>query len=111
MTFKHTLSFLFVPPRSIDENVFTMTKLFVTGATGFIGGDAFYAIANAHPEYEITALVRNSEKGAQVAKEYPSVKLVYGDLDSTDLLEEEAKKADIVCRTSLLPMMFLNNCR
>ncbi|KAI7522723.1 NAD(P)-binding protein, partial [Hortaea werneckii] len=74
-----------------------MTKLFVTGATGFIGGDAFYAIANAHPEYEITALVRNSDKGAQVAKEYPNVKLAYGDLDSTDLLEEEAKKADIVC--------------
>ncbi|KAI7101442.1 NAD(P)-binding protein [Hortaea werneckii] len=74
-----------------------MTKLFVTGATGFIGGDAFYAIANAHPEYEMTALVRNSEKGAQVAKEYPNVKLAYGDLDSTDLLEEEAKKADIVC--------------
>ncbi|KAI6914375.1 NAD(P)-binding protein [Hortaea werneckii] len=78
-----------------------MTKLFVTGATGFIGGDAFYAIANAHPEYEITALVRNSEKGAQVAKEYPNVKLAYGDLDSTDLLEEEAKKADIVCRILL----------
>ncbi|KAH0288387.1 NAD(P)-binding protein [Aureobasidium namibiae CBS 147.97] len=72
-------------------------KLFVTGATGYIGGDALYAIVKAHPEYEITALVRNSDKGAQVAVEYPKVKLVYGNLDSSDLLEEESKKADVVC--------------
>jgi len=77
-----------------------MTKIFVTGATGYIGGDALYAIANAHPEYEITCLVRNSEKGAQVVKDNAKVKLVYGDLDSVKVLEE-AKKADIVCRESL----------
>ncbi|OCL13479.1 NAD dependent epimerase/dehydratase family protein [Glonium stellatum] len=74
-----------------------MTKIFVTGATGYIGGDALYVIANAHPEYEITALVRNSDKGAKVASQYPSIRLVYGDLDSTALLTEEAAKADIVC--------------
>lgn len=79
-----------------------MTKIFATGATGYIGGDALYAIANAHPDYEITCLVRNSDKGALVAKDYPKIKLVYGDLDSTDLLEEEAKKADIVCRKCTL---------
>ncbi|KAK1063027.1 hypothetical protein LTR74_009851, partial [Friedmanniomyces endolithicus] len=74
-----------------------MTKIFVTGATGYIGGDALKAIIDAHPEYEITALVRNSDKGAQVAAVYPKVSLVYGDLDSTDLLTKEASKADIVC--------------
>lgn len=31
-----------------------------------------------------------------MAKVYPQVKLVYGDLDSTDLISEEASKADIV---------------
>ncbi|KAH0349127.1 NAD(P)-binding protein, partial [Aureobasidium melanogenum] len=72
-------------------------KLFVTGATGYIGGDALHAIVKAHPEYELTALVRNTDKGAQVAAEYPKVKLVYGDLDSSSLLEQEAKKADVVC--------------
>lgn len=74
-----------------------MTKLFLTGVTGYIGGDALYAIANAHPEYEIVALVRNSDKGAKVAAQYPKIRLVYGDLDSVDLLEKEAKEADIVC--------------
>lgn len=75
-----------------------MTKIFVTGATGYIGGDALHAIATAHPEYEITALVRNADKGATVAAEYAKVKMVYGDLDSTDLITEEAGKADVVCR-------------
>ena len=75
-----------------------MTKLFLIGATGYIGGDALYAIVTAHPDYDITALVRNSDKGALVAKESARVKLVYGDLDSVALLEEEAGKADVVCR-------------
>ncbi|KAF1344455.1 NAD dependent epimerase/dehydratase family protein [Delphinella strobiligena] len=71
-------------------------KIFILGATGYIGGDALYAIAHAHPEYEITALVRNSEKGAQVASQYPKTKLVYGDTDSADLIAEEVHKADII---------------
>ncbi|KAK4982202.1 hypothetical protein LTR50_007807 [Elasticomyces elasticus] len=74
-----------------------MTKLFATGCTGYIGGDALYAIAHAHPEYDITCLVRNSDKGAVIAAEYPKIRLVYGDLDSSELLEEEARKADVVC--------------
>lgn len=75
-----------------------LTLSYSTGATGYIGGDALYAIANAHSEFDITCLVRNSDKGAKVASQYPKVRLVYGDLDSTGLLEEEAKKADIVLR-------------
>ncbi|KAK3676183.1 hypothetical protein LTR78_003933 [Recurvomyces mirabilis] len=74
-----------------------MTKLFITGATGYIGGDALYAIVNAHPEYEITALVRNSDKGAQVLKDYAKIRLVFGDLDSVELITEESTKADVVC--------------
>jgi nucleoside-diphosphate-sugar epimerase len=67
-----------------------------TGATGYIGGDALYAVASTYPDLEITALVRSSDKGAKVAAKYPKVRLVYGDLGSTALLTEEASKADIV---------------
>ncbi|KAH7359730.1 NAD dependent epimerase/dehydratase family protein [Pyrenochaeta sp. MPI-SDFR-AT-0127] len=77
-----------------------MPKLFITGATGYIGGDALYAIANTYPDLEITALVRNSDKGAKVASQYAKVRLVYGDLDSTELLTSEASKADIVVHTA-----------
>ena len=67
-----------------------------TGATGYIGGDALYAVANTYPDLEITALVRNSDKGAKVASQYAKIRLVYGDLDSTELLTTEASKANIV---------------
>ncbi|KAF2012475.1 NAD(P)-binding protein [Aaosphaeria arxii CBS 175.79] len=77
-----------------------MAKLFITGVTGYIGGDALFAIATAHPDLEITALVRNSDKGAKVASQFSKVRLVYGDLDSTDLLIEEASKAEVVVHTA-----------
>ena len=71
-------------------------RIFMTGVTGYIGGDALYEIATKHPEYEIAALVRNSDKGAQVASQYAKIRLVYGSLDDEALMEEETKKADIV---------------
>ncbi|KAF2100156.1 NAD(P)-binding protein [Rhizodiscina lignyota] len=76
-----------------------MVNILVTGATGYIGGDALYAIANALPDpdnIQFTCTVRDSDKGAIIAKEYPKVKLAYGDLDAYDMLVEEASKADIV---------------
>ena len=48
---------------------------------------------------EITCLVRNSDKGAKVASQYPKAKLVYGDLDAIELIEEESKNADVVFRS------------
>ncbi|KAF2128672.1 NAD dependent epimerase/dehydratase family protein [Dothidotthia symphoricarpi CBS 119687] len=73
-----------------------MTKLFITGATGYIGGDALYVVANAYPDLEITALVRNSDKGGKVAAQFAKIRLAYGDLDSSELLTKEAAQADIV---------------
>ncbi|KAI9894551.1 MAG: hypothetical protein M1814_001905 [Vezdaea aestivalis] len=71
-------------------------KIFIIGGTGYIGGDALEAIVNAHPEYNITCLVRNSDKGAQIGSRYPRIRFVYGDLDSDDLIADEAAKADVV---------------
>jgi hypothetical protein len=53
-------------------------------------------VANTYPDLEITALVRNSDKGAKVAAQYAKIRLVYGDLDSTDLITKEVSDADIV---------------
>lgn len=71
-------------------------SVFLTGVTGYIGGDFLALLNEKHPDWDITAMVRNSDKGAKVAQEYPKVKLVYGDLESAELLEEEASRADIV---------------
>ncbi|KAL3419777.1 nucleoside-diphosphate-sugar epimerase [Phlyctema vagabunda] len=75
-------------------------KIFLTGATGYVGGDILYALEKAHPEYEYTAIVRNSDKGAAVAAVYPKIRLVYGTLEDSALLEEESAKADIVVHTA-----------
>ncbi|KAL4788101.1 hypothetical protein BJX76DRAFT_317106 [Aspergillus varians] len=71
-------------------------KVFLTGATGYIGGDVFYAVTHAHADWDVSVLVRNKNKAAKLASEYPSVRIVQGDLDSAAVIEEETKNADIV---------------
>ncbi|KIW16591.1 hypothetical protein PV08_03779 [Exophiala spinifera] len=71
-------------------------KVFLTGTTGYIGGDFLYLVSERHPDWELTCLVRNSDKGAKIATVYPKVRLVYGDLDKVDLIEEEAANTDVV---------------
>ncbi|OJD34076.1 aldehyde dehydrogenase [Diplodia corticola] len=74
-----------------------MAKIFLTGATGFIGGDTLHALYGAHPEYAISALVRDPAKtAAAFAKEYPNVRAVQGNLDDGELIAEEAAAADVV---------------
>lgn len=43
-------------------------------------------------------LVRNKERGARLASQYPNARVVAGDLDSASVIEEEVKNADIVYR-------------
>ncbi|KAK8043615.1 hypothetical protein PG993_006045 [Apiospora rasikravindrae] len=67
---------------------------------GYIGGDAFHALYETHPDYDYTLLVRNEDRGKPVAERYPKVRLVYGDLDSADVIEKEAAAADVVVHTA-----------
>lgn len=53
----------------------------------------------AHPEWQYSVLVRNKDKAAQLSSKYPNVRVVHGDLESADIIEEEVKNADIVFRT------------
>jgi len=73
-----------------------MTKFFILGATGYVGGTVLNALLAAHPDAEITALVRTASKGELVTKAYPSVKYVIGDLDSSDVITAASAEADIV---------------
>lgn len=57
-------------------------------------------MVKTYPDLEITALVRTSDKGAKIASQYAKVRLVYGDLNSTDLLTQESANADIVLHTA-----------
>ncbi|CAJ2500559.1 Uu.00g034120.m01.CDS01 [Anthostomella pinea] len=75
-------------------------KLFLTGATGYIGGEALYFLTQAHPEYEYTLLVRDEERGKLVSRQYPDLRLVYGTLDDDDVIAKEAAAAEVVIHTA-----------
>lgn len=66
--------------------------------TGYIAGDAVFAINEAHPDIEFTFLVRTGNKAAIVRKAYPRSRVIIGELDHYGLLEEESARADIVLR-------------
>ncbi|KAF7122742.1 hypothetical protein CNMCM5793_000852 [Aspergillus hiratsukae] len=78
----------------------TPTRIFLTGASGYIGGDVLHALHSAHPEYIISTLVRDPKKAATLSQAYPNIRIVSGDLDSTSLIEEEAHQADVVVHTA-----------
>lgn len=71
-------------------------KIFITGVTGYIAGDALVTMHKAHPDWQYVCLVRTQEKADKVKQAYPNVRIVLGGLDDSELIEEEASKADIV---------------
>lgn len=73
-------------------------RVFVTGATGYIGGHTADILINTHPEFQIVALVRNEEQAAALIDKWPGTTTVIGTLDDDKILQEEAAKADVVLR-------------
>jgi N-acetyl-gamma-glutamylphosphate reductase len=73
-----------------------------TGATGYIGGDALYALHHKHPEFSFTILVRDISKNDQIKASFPDARIVNGALDDYELLKKEAADADIVVRKCIL---------
>ncbi|KAF8555770.1 NAD(P)-binding protein [Imleria badia] len=74
----------------------TKTQIFITGATGYIGGVVLERLLEHRtaPDSEITALVRDPAKVAQFAS--IGVKTVLGSLEDGALLERLASKSDVV---------------
>ncbi|KAH8690211.1 putative nucleoside-diphosphate-sugar epimerase [Talaromyces proteolyticus] len=77
-----------------------MTKVFLTGVTGYIGGDALYALHKKHPEFSYTVLVRDDSKSDQIKTAFPGIRIIIGSLDDYELLKKEAASADIVLHTA-----------
>ncbi|KAH6672659.1 hypothetical protein F5X68DRAFT_158375 [Plectosphaerella plurivora] len=75
-------------------------KIFLTGATGYIGGDALYQLHQSHPDFEYALLIRSQDKADKVLETYPKARIVLGGLDDSETLEREASQADIVIHTA-----------
>ncbi|OCL12012.1 NAD(P)-binding protein [Glonium stellatum] len=73
-----------------------MTKIFIVGGTGHIGGAVLDAICTTYPEVELTALVRDEQKANRLVSKYPYVIPVIGGLNSLELLKSASESADIV---------------
>jgi nucleoside-diphosphate-sugar epimerase len=67
------------------------TKLFITGATGWIGGTVLGGILKNYPKLEVTALQEFAEK-------YPGVKVVKGSFDDFEVIESATQDAEIIIR-------------
>lgn len=63
-----------------------------------MGGDFLNAFLGVRPSYEssFACLVRSQDRGKNLSSAYPGIKIVYGTLDDSDVLEAEAAKADII---------------
>ncbi|RSL82263.1 hypothetical protein CEP51_005271 [Fusarium floridanum] len=73
-----------------------MSSIFLTGASGYVGGQVLRELVRGHPEYAITALVRDANSAASISKDYPKIRTVIGDLDDGNLVEQEASQASVV---------------
>lgn len=73
-------------------------KVFVTGATGYIGGDALFHLCQKYPDLDVSLLVRSEAKAKAVRSKYPDARIVLGSLEDSDIVRREAAWADIVLR-------------
>lgn len=73
-----------------------MSKLFLTGASGYIGGQVLRELARSRPELSITILVRDPQKAKHILDSFPRVRTVIEDLDNTEVLEREASQASVI---------------
>ncbi|KAH6885201.1 hypothetical protein B0T10DRAFT_608421 [Thelonectria olida] len=73
-----------------------MASIFLTGATGYIGGQVLQNLVQTHPEYSIAALIRDGEAAKRVTAISPNVRPVIASLDDSEVVEEEASKASVV---------------
>lgn len=71
-------------------------RIFVTGVSGYIGGTVFETLVSSFPNYDYAVLVRGDSSAKKIQEKYPFARIVRGDLDSLDLIQNEAAASDIV---------------
>ena len=76
------------------------TRIFMTGVSGYIGGQIATDICKKHPEFHLFGLVLNTTQAQQIKEKLPSVETVLGDIASHAILVEQASKANIVIQSA-----------
>lgn len=74
-----------------------MAQIFLTGATGYVGGDVLHRLQRSSlAKSHLACLVRDASKANILSETYPDINIVQGGLDDSELVEQEARKADVV---------------
>jgi N-acetyl-gamma-glutamylphosphate reductase len=73
-------------------------QIFMTGASGYVGSQLLHDMVAKHPDWHVTGLVRTEEQAKKINSKHPSVHMVIGDLDSSDIIIEQSKQANVVIR-------------
>lgn len=81
---------------SCMRSVAMSPRIFITGATGYVGGTVLHTILQAHPDWLVTALVRTKEQATAVLTQHPSINILHGDLDDSHVLTTAASESDII---------------
>ncbi|RAR15963.1 nad(P)-binding protein [Stemphylium lycopersici] len=73
------------------------TRIFLTGATGYVGGEVLYTLVKSgFDASQITLLIRDAAKAEQVKAAYPGVGICVSDLDDVQTVKREASSVNIV---------------
>lgn len=72
------------------------TRIFITGAAGYLGGTTLDLLCKTFPNAIYSALVRTNEQAQAITAAYPGVTPIVGDISSEDLVTAVSKAADIV---------------
>ncbi|PVH77911.1 NAD(P)-binding protein [Cadophora sp. DSE1049] len=73
-----------------------MPTIFLTGATGYIGGHTLQLITTQHPEWNIITLLRTGTQAKIIRKQFPGIQTVVGSLEDLDVVAKCAAEADVV---------------
>ncbi|KAJ1303605.1 hypothetical protein OPQ81_011788 [Rhizoctonia solani] len=77
-------------------------SIFLTGATGYVGGSLLVSLAHTYPLATIAALVRNPDDSAAVSQVGPNVRVVLGSHTDHELIINEVSESDLVFQVSNL---------
>ena len=75
-------------------------RIFLTGATGFVGGAVLSLLYNIEPGVQVTALVRKEADAKKLQTAYPNIHILIGTHSSLDLLKSTAAEVDFVIHAS-----------
>lgn len=70
--------------------------VFLTGATGLVGGSILSSLCHIHPKIHVKALIRREDDAEELQSVYPTLEPVIGDLADLDLLTSTAANVDFV---------------